>query len=277
MMYTKKEEQEILIPLLKKFHQWHQPEKTIIIGIQGGQGTGKTTLVNVLQEVLSKAGYTVTSFSIDDFYTSWKERELLAKKYSKNPFYQISRGLPGTHQVKLLKKVLEKLRQGKQIEIPLFDKSLHQGAGDSIGFRKITQKQDFVLFEGWCLGLPVISFEELQRICKKEKINLKKLDPSLKHAKIVLQFVNEYQPLWKYIDHFIMLQPNSSSLHLQWRLQQEKELKQKKGSGMSKREVEKFVEPFLPFTYACYEKVNPDVKILIDKKHRMYGLKDGGI
>ncbi len=280
-MYTKKEEQEVLLPLLKKLHHWHlksQPSlhsgkslnRTTIIGIQGGQGTGKTTLVQMLQEVLRRAGYKVTSFSIDDLYTSWKERKQLARKYPKNPFYQISRGLPGTHRVELLKKVLEALKQGKATEIPLFDKSLHQGAGDiSKSTRKVTEKQDFVLFEGWCLGLPVVSVKELKKICEKDKISLQNLDPEFKHSKTVLQLTKRYQPLWKFLDHFIMLKPSSSDLHLQWRLQQEKELKQKKGAGMSTEQVEKFVEPYLPFTYVCYERVKADVKIFIDERHRM--------
>lgn len=131
------------------------------------------------------------------------------------------------------------------------------------------ERQDFVLFEGWCLGLPVVDVKELKKICEKDKINMKRLDPELKHASVVLKFTKKYQPLWKFLDHLVMLKPSSSDLHLKWRLQQEKELKLKKGSGMSKEQVRKFVEPYLPFTYVCYEKVKADAKILIDEGHRM--------
>ena len=273
-IYTRYEQQTVILPLLEKFHHWHQPGKTVIIGIQGGQGTGKTTLVNLLQEILNKEGYKVISFSIDDFYTTWKNRKELAKKYPHNPFYQIPRGMPGTHRIELLKKVLQELKAGKETEIPLFDKSLHNGGGDiAKNTKKITQRQDFVLFEGWCLGLPMVSTNELQKICNKNKISLRNLDPKLKYSTVVLQFVKKYQRLWRYLDRFIMLKPDSSALHLQWRLQQEKELKEKKNRGMSEEQIEKFVEPYLPFTYVCYEKVKAEVKILIDGKHRMYEIK----
>ncbi len=274
-IYTKQEEQKVLVPLLKKIYQWRQPGKTTIIGIQGGQGTGKTTLVHFLQEVLQRAGYKVVSFSLDDFYTSWKERQQLAEKHLHNPFYQISRGMPGTHRLELLKKILQALKEGRTAEIPIFDKSLHQGAGDiAKQTRKVSGRQDFILFEGWCLGLPVVENKELKRICQKNKIDLQNLDPKLKYSKEVLQFAKKYRSLWKYLDKIVMLKPSSSGLHLQWRLQQEKELQEKKGSGMDPEQVKRFVEPFLPFTYLCYEKVKPDVRILISKEHKMYEMEE---
>ena len=274
VIYTPQEQQRVILPLLKKLHQWHQSGKTLVVGIQGGQGTGKTTLVRLLEEILHSAGYAAVSFSLDDFYTPWKERRALQQKYPHNPFYHISRGLPGTHRVQLLKKVLGALKRGKNAEIPRFDKSLHQGAGDVLKKkRKIRERQDFVLFEGWCVGIPPLSASELQRICRKQGIPLDHMDPTGKHQQVVLRFLKHYQPAWAQMDRLIQLQPDSSGFHLQWRLQQEKELREKKRGGMSPQEVKRFTEPYLPFTYACYEKVKPDVKILINKEHTLYAME----
>ena len=38
---------------------------------------------------------------------------------------------------------------------------------------------------------------------------------------------------------------------------------------MSSKEINKFVEPFLPFTYVCYEKIHPDARIMI-KDNQIY-------
>ncbi len=268
--YSGTEIKYVLFPLLRKILTQYHKNKTTIIGIQGGQGTGKTTLARYLQEQLHSRGYAVESFSIDDFYTSYAERKKLAKKYPRNPFYQISRGMPGTHRVKDLLHTLQNIKKGKNFTIPIFDKSLKNAAGDIAGERKVAKRPDFVLFEGWCVGIPLVSTKEVAAICKKNKIPLQEIDPTLQQSKVVVQFIRQYQPLWKYIDYLVMLKPTSSDLHLTWRLQQEQELQQQKGAGMDKKEVEHFVNVYLPFTYVCYEKINADTVLMINRNHHFY-------
>ncbi len=268
------ENNKVIRLLCQKIPQHYKPKHTIIIGIQGGQGTGKTTVSNFLKQYLMSRGFKVQSFSIDDFYTSYSERQKLQRKYPGNPFYAISRGLPGTHRVKLLQETLQKAKAGKNFVIPIFDKSLHHAAGDiSPKSILVTGRQDFILFEGWCLDLPRVSSSELLRVCKKNNILLKKIDPQLKHHKIVLQHIPAYQQLWRKIDFLVMLKPDSVRLHVKWRLQQEQELKKATGRGMSRKEVEQFVAPYLPFTYLIYEKVKPDMLLRINRKHEMYAVK----
>lgn len=270
-VYSSAEVRSVLTPLLHQLQSQYQPGKTKIIGIQGGQGTGKTTLVHFLEHGLRQRGYRVVSFSIDDFYTSYAERKRLARKYPENKFYQISRGLPGTHRVADLLKVLKSLKAGKPTTLPVFDKSLYQAAGDvSKKAIPVTGRQDFVLFEGWCVGIPLVSSAAFIRYCQKGGILLKKIDPLLVDHKVVLQFIKEYQPLWKYLHYLVMLQPTSLELHKKWRLQQERELKQRTGKGMNKKEIEGFVEPYLPFTYLCYEKIKPNIRILVNERHKFY-------
>ncbi len=260
--YSPGEQKKYLLPLLNNIIKLHQKNKTAIIGIPGGQGTGKTTLTNFFQEQLRWQGYSVESFSLDDFYTSYRERQQLAQKYPNNPFYQISRGMPGTHRVKELLQTLQNIKAGKHFTIPLFDKSLQNAQGDIAGERIITKKIDFLLLEGWCVGLPVVSGKELRRICKKNKIFLPP------RYEVMLQFLKAYQPIWKYIDYLVMLRPVSIDLHLKWRLQQEQELQQRTGRGMTKEEIAHFVDIYLPLTYAGYEKIKADAVLRIDKGHK---------
>lgn len=270
-IYSSHEIRSILIPLLRRLQSQHHPGKTTVVGIQGGQGTGKTTLVRFLEQELRHRGYRIVSFSIDDFYTNYRARKQLARKYPNNPFYQISRGLPGTHRINYLLKVLKALKTGKSVHLPVFDKSLHHAAGDiSKQTIPVRGRQDFVLFEGWCLDIPAVSSAEFIRTCRKGGVLLRKLDPLLVHHKVVLRFIKNYQSVWEYLQYLIMLQPTSPELHKKWRLQQEKELKKETGTGMTKREIEEFVEPYLPFTYLCYEKIKPHVKILVNQRHKFY-------
>lgn len=269
--FTKDEEKRIVAPIVQRLIEIHSKGRTTIVGIQGGQGTGKTTIVQFLERHLKKKGFKIQSFSIDDFYKTWKERKNLQQKYSSNPFYQISRGLPGTHRVRFLLETLQRAEAGKEFEIPFFDKSLYNGKGDVLSkTRKVKGRQDFVIVEGWCVGMPEVSSQTLLQICKKNRINIRRLDPTLKEHKVVLNFVKEYQPIWKLLDYQIMLKADSPEVHKKWRLLQETKLEAKKGQGMSREEVHAFVEPFLPFTYVCYDLIKPDAKILINEKHHFY-------
>ena len=79
-------------------------DQTHIIGINGAQGAGKTTFSKLLKVVLEqKFGMKVVQLSIDDFYLSRAEREELAK--SVHPLL-ITRGVPGTHDVRMAESVL---------------------------------------------------------------------------------------------------------------------------------------------------------------------------
>ncbi len=271
-VYTKNIFRRFIIPLLKEIIAHQKHGETLIVGIQGGQGTGKTTLSNYIKRCLEKLGYRVCSFSIDDFYKSYKERLVIARLYKGNPFYQI-RGMPGTHRVRKLLNVLKRARRGLDLEIPIFDKSLHNAQGDVLKkTRHIKGRQDIILFEGWCLGIPTVDEKTFLHICKRNGINLKKIDPELKHFRKVLENIKSYQPLWEYIDFMIMMKPIAPELHKRWRYWQELELRKTRGEGMNKKEVYRFVELYLPFTYLCYEKIKPDIILTIDRDHNICGI-----
>ena len=145
LIYSERELKEVILPLAKKITRLYNEKKTVFVGIQGGQGTGKTTLVHFLKAHLQATGYKVKSFSIDDFYTSSFHRQRLANTLIDNPFYQIRRGMPGTHRVKVLNNVLKKAKQGKSFIIPIFDKSLNRAWGD-LSKKKLKQKVNKISF-----------------------------------------------------------------------------------------------------------------------------------
>jgi D-glycerate 3-kinase len=265
---------KVMNPLIDDILKQYRKGKTTIIGFQAGMGLGKSTWVKHIKQDLRSKGYKVESFSIDDFYQTNNERLKFSNKHPNNEFYQISRGMPGTHRLKLLKETLKKIKHGKPFQIPSFDKSKHQGRGDVLKeVVKVKGRQDFVLFEGWCVGVPLVSLNEFKKISKKHKFNLKRIDSSGESSKLLLKFVKSYQPLWKYLDYIIMMKPESNRLILKWRNDQERELKQEKGEGMSLKEIVRFVNVYLPLTYVCYDKIKPNVVLKSNKKHEFDKIK----
>ncbi len=272
-VYPKTEIKEYLVPVLQEITKKQRKGKTLIVGIQGGQGTGKTTLGRFLAAVLTKAGYRVTAFSLDDFYEPLAQRHLLQRLYPDNVFYQIPRGMPGTHRVIDLYRTLQRIRAGRPFELPVFDKAKFGGEGDITGTkRRIMARQDIVLFEGWCLGLPPVSSSELVAICKRNRVPIQRIDPDYNDHRVMLQYIPKYQPLWKFIGFMIILNAGSPELHRQWRWQQEQELIRKRGKGMTKNEIRHFVNVYLPLTYVCYEKAAADVRLMLNAQHRIYSV-----
>ena len=103
--------------------------RPLIQGILGVQGTGKTTLAQILIFILAKIGWNAISISLDDLYKTYRDRQQLKQQ---DPRF-IWRGPPGTHDVEMGIQLLDKLRYNSPqqlIEIPRFDKSLFAGAGD---------------------------------------------------------------------------------------------------------------------------------------------------
>ena len=260
-----------LDPFADAIYGLRRPGKTVIVGIQGGQGTGKTTLASYLVSRLMHEGYQVVSFSIDDFYTNYEDRRCLAAQHSGNPFYQLPRGMPGTHRTAALLDTLSRLKNGDDVDLPVFDKSAQQGQGDIANrVETVRGRQDFVFFEGWCVGMPVVTSEELLAICHRQQLQDICPLPAAIHLDAVLTHLGAYQRLWELIDFLVMLYPDSLLLHEKWRLEQEKELIARTGTGMPDAQVSDMFRHFLPFTCLCYEKLVPDMRIHINKEHGYY-------
>ena len=130
-------------------------KKTKVIGLTGGQGSGKSTISNILKIIL-KEGFCLETviFSIDDFYKTLKERKIMAKKVS--PLF-LTRGVPGTHDTRMLTNCIKNLtkKKFKKILIPKFDKSIDNRSIKS-RWVKVKKKPNIVIFEGWCVGVALL-------------------------------------------------------------------------------------------------------------------------
>ena len=125
--------------------------ETLILGFAGGQGSGKTTVTGILKIILKKFfKRKIYVSSIDDFYKTKNDRNRMSKKL--HHLFQ-TRGVPGTHDINLVKIFfnLMKKKKLKSIKLPKFDKSIDDRLNKKYWFN-IKQKPEIVIFEGWCVG-----------------------------------------------------------------------------------------------------------------------------
>ena len=141
------------LPISKEIAKSYKKiKKTRIIGLTGGQGSGKSTISKILKIILKESfNLDTVIFSIDDFYKTLKERKKMSIKVS--PLF-LTRGVPGTHDTKLLENCIKKLKNlnFKRTLIPKFDKSIDDRLSKN-KWQKINKKPDIVIFEGWCVGV----------------------------------------------------------------------------------------------------------------------------
>ncbi len=118
----------------------------VTVGIAGAQGSGKSTLAGLLRIVLENVpGLSATVLSLDDFYKTRGEREEMAR--SVHPLFAV-RGVPGSHDMALLNRVVERLKSGLAVESPVFNKAQDDRSQQS----RTIEAVDVIVLEGWCWG-----------------------------------------------------------------------------------------------------------------------------
>ena len=116
--------ESFLIPVCFWIAKRVNKNKPLMIGLAGGQGSGKTTISSILTLILKKYfNLNVFKFSIDDFYKTRKDRKLLSKnKHS----LLMTRGVPGTHDIDLMLSFFKKVKakKFKSLQVPTFNKAI---------------------------------------------------------------------------------------------------------------------------------------------------------
>ncbi|TKD52800.1 kinase [Sphingomonas baiyangensis] len=137
-------------PLAARIAGWHaEVGRPIVVGINGPQGSGKSTVGRMLGEaLLPELGLAAVTLSLDDFYLTRAARQRLARDV--HPLFA-TRGVPGTHDVALGQAVLDALLVGQPVRLPRFAKAEDDRAPEE-GWPRFEGPADIVLFEGWCAG-----------------------------------------------------------------------------------------------------------------------------
>ena len=148
------------LPISKMIkEEYMKKNKTKVIGLTGGQGTGKSTISKILQITLEeKFNLKTTIFSIDDFYKTLKERKKMSQMIS--PLF-LTRGVPGTHDISMGLDLIEELSVAdidSITKIPSFCKPEDKHYPES-DWPIYKGKPDFIFFDAWCGGAKPISEE----------------------------------------------------------------------------------------------------------------------
>lgn len=121
--------------------------RTLILGLVGFPGCGKSTLAARLCESLAVAPSLVVS--LDDFYLTAAERRERGLRW---------RGPPGTHDLQRLDRFLTELTAGAaELEVPQFDRSREQ----RLAARRQRGPLALCIIEGWFVGARAPGYERL--------------------------------------------------------------------------------------------------------------------
>ena len=150
-------------PLIEKVVLWQAQKKEmpLVLGINGAQGTGKSTLGYILKLILEEEFDLKTArLSIDDVYYRRTERQALAETV--HPL-MATRGVPGTHDLSFAQEILDQLMQAgddDNIRLPRFDKGVDDRA-PHVTWPTFIGRPDVIVLEGWVVGTPPQTESEL--------------------------------------------------------------------------------------------------------------------
>ena len=244
-----------LIPVSFWISKKVNKKRPLIIGLAGGQGSGKTTISSILTLILQKYfKLNVFKVSIDDFYKTRKDRNLLSK--NKHPLL-MTRGVPGTHDIDLMLKFFKKVmsKNFKNLEVPKFNKAIDDRYKKSLWY-KIKSKPDVIIFEGWCVGARAQTNKQLKKpINSLERIYDQRIEW---RSYVNSQLKKKYKTLFKQLDGLLYLKAKNFDLLKKWRLKQERKLwvqtKNKKNLKiMSSGDVINFMQTYQRITQQMFK------------------------
>jgi D-glycerate 3-kinase len=229
--------------------------KPLIVGINGAQGSGKSTVAKFLEVLLVEHNQIGVTLSLDDLYLTRAER--LEAAEDDHPLFA-TRGVPGTHDVERGMEILDRLLAGKPADLPIFDKARDDRAAET---RRIEPPVHVVLFEGWCVSAAPQPAADL-----REPVNdLERLeDPQgVWRREVNRRLATDYAELFDRIDSLVMLKvPDFDAVRAHRRLQEHK-----LGTGpavMDEAALDRFLAHYERLTEWMFAEMPPRADILVD-------------
>ena len=270
--------QVTLMPLVDAIlSRLEQEKRTLLVGIHGAQGTGKSTLTLFLREILGKHRDCPTaSFSLDDIYLTRAERRRLAREV--HPLF-MTRGVPGTHDIELGQRVIRQLMQAGPEDltpVPAFDKSVDDRLPEN-QWPVFRGRPRVILVEGWCMGAR--PEHESRLVTPVNRLESEEDPEGIWRHYVNRCLAGSYHRFFDTFDSLIMLRAPSMDSVLEWRTLQEHKLAQSTGGApkecgeqkgaprlriMSDAEVARFIMHYERVTRACLEEMPARADVVID-------------
>ena len=245
--------------------------RTLILGLSGSQGSGKTTVTGILQIILKKFfKKNIYIISIDDFYKTLRDRNRMSQQ--KHSLFK-TRGVPGTHDINLIKNffISAKRKKFKKIKLPKFNKSIDDRSKKNY-WHNINKRPEIIILEGWCVGAKPQIISSLR---KPVNILERHEDKDLiwrKYANEKLK--KEYKEVFAMIDYFIFMKVPNFKIVFKWRLLQESKLKKKlhyKKKIMTYSAIKRFIMFYQRITLQMMKDLSKSASIvlLLKKNHEI--------
>ena len=252
-------------------NKYKKKGKTLFLGFCGGQGSGKTTVTRILKIILTKFfKRRIHVSSIDEFYKTSEDRIKMANEI--HPLFK-TRGVPGTHDINLVKNFFDiiKKKKFKKIKLPKFEKVADNRLKKKYWYN-INQKPEIVILEGWCVGAkPQSNF----LIKKPVNILEKDEDQDLIWRKYINEKLKrEYKKFFTMIDYFIFMKIPNFNVVFKWRFLQESKLRKKSHSKkkvMSYNETKRFIMFYQRITLQMIKDLSKSASVvmLLKKNHEI--------
>jgi len=253
----------------------------LVVGVNGAQGAGKSTLFNLLESILCDGfGLRVVGFSIDDLYKTHEARVQLGQQV--HPLLA-TRGVPGTHDIQLGIDILNSLRSSDEqtvTKIPVFDKSTDDRCPSAV-WQEWVGPADIIIFEGWCVGALPQDDEQLAH-----PINALEQEEDPDGAwrnHVNNQLRQSYGELNGLLDVLLMLKVPSMDAVFEWRSLQEQKLAERVKYFsdtqqptdhlriMDEQQIKRFIQHYERLTRHMLDEMpaRADITMMLNENHKI--------
>lgn len=272
---------EFYLPLARSIVTWAQQKEQLalnaplVVGVNGAQGTGKSTLSKVLALALKhEHQLSCAIISIDDLYLTRQERFNLSQ--NTHPLF-MTRGVPGTHDVSMGIDLIQQLKKKQAVKLPVFDKSTDDRVPEE-DWIACDAPVDIILFEGWCVGALAQEPDSLAIPCNSLEESEDQDAAWRTHANQQLE--GPYKKLFSLIDRLVMLKAPDFECVYHWRSTQEDKLRErtadlnmdlKSNSIMNDEQLKRFVMHYERLTRWMFEEMpeRADCLLKLNQDHHI--------
>ena len=242
---------------------------SVVIGLCGVQGSGKSTIAAATVKLLEAEGLTAIAVSLDDFYLGQEARAWLAGQVS--PLLA-TRGPPGTHDIALACDVLDALARPELTPTPSFDKAADERRPKS-AWPDVQGPVDVIIFEGWCVGaLPQPESDLDQPV---NDLEAEEDADGAWRGYVNDQLAGPYQALFRRLDLLVLLEPPGFEVVRAGRAEQEAKLRDRTGAGMNDEQLARFIAHYERLTrwVLAEAPARADMVFELDADRRVVGVR----